>query len=333
MLVSGSATVAVAVEGGWFATIDELERAELDAADEAREARERAGELDEYLEATITDRETARGATEKMRRDIAAGVADWDAAMRRAERLKWTEGPDVGHRHRRLLESTGAPADDGWRRNVELLVEVEAGLDHMAALLVRRGQVDVEHAYAQAQSKKAEGEREEVTDAAADADEELEREIEKLSEELAAKFARLNPLPSDGDFHRNKGALIPPVNAEPDHPFGPRQRRDSFTEVRHTGVTYVIGEGTTVRSVGDGTVVEVDRLPGFGKTVIVDHGNEYHSLYAHLSTSDVEEGDEIEERATIGRSGESGSLEGPKLYFELRRQGHPIDPEEWFVSD
>ena len=132
------------------------------------------------------------------------------------------------------------------------------------------------------------------------------------------------------DFHRRRGGLVPPVAASPTHPFGPRRQQDSMTYVRHTGLTYVIDAGTEVRAVGAGLVVLSERVPGFGLLVIVDHGG-YHSLYAHLQEFTVEAGQRIADRTVVGLSGESGSLEGPKLYFELRRQGQPIDPTDWFI--
>lgn len=332
-VVVGWAAVAVAGERGWFETLDAVERQADVSSERAVDIRRRADELDTYLDEEIASPETARRATEQLRRDVSVRVAEWDVAVRRAGRLSATGGADDSRAMGRALELADAPADDEWRNQVEVLREVDEGIEYTEALLTRRGQLDIDYAYRRAVEAKSQREMEFVANEAAEHDDELQAEIERLAAELDALLDGLNPLPSEDDFHRNKGALIPPVSASPDHPFGPRQREDSFTENRHTGVTYMIEPGAAVRSVADGTVVRAERLPGFGNTVIVDHGDEYHSIYAHLEEFEQQEGDDIEERDVVGRSGESGSLEGPKLYFELRRQGRPVDPEEWFVSD
>jgi septal ring factor EnvC (AmiA/AmiB activator) len=65
--------------------------------------------------------------------------------------------------------------------------------------------------------------------------------------------------------------------------------------------------------------------------VIIDHGYSYHSLYAHLDKIEVEPGQKVDRGEKIATSGSSGSLEGAKLYFELRHKGHPINPRSWFI--
>ena len=90
-------------------------------------------------------------------------------------------------------------------------------------------------------------------------------------------------------------------------------------------------KGSEIRALAQGEVVFADRLSGYGQILIIDHGSGYHSLYAHLSEFLVEVGEEINDRQIIALSGDSGSLEGPKFYFELRARGLPVDPQEWFV--
>ncbi len=338
-LVATAVTVwtagAAALEGGWFETIDELERQGAGADEEAAQMQRRAAEIDDYLSSTLTDADTAARVDRQMRREVAQDVAQWSADMRRAERAGWGQGPAYARGLRRAMEASRWPATEEWQRQVRLLAELADGIADAGQLLVRRAELEVFYAQRRALYQKADAEREWTVKLANDGgdSEKFQEEARQVSEALDVELARLRHLPSDRDFHRKKGALIPPVSAEIEYPYGPRQRENSYTEVRHTGVTYAVDVGTKVRSVASGEVAFAERLPGFGKVVIVDHGEEYHSLFAHLKEFDLEVGDQILGRQVVGRSGETGSLEGPKLYFELRRQGRPVDPEEWFVSD
>ena len=87
--------------------------------------------------------------------------------------------------------------------------------------------------------------------------------------------------------------------------------------------------GTPVRAVAAGTVVYAEWMSGFGLILIVDHGNGYLSLYAHNDALLRDVGDAVgrgDQVATVGTSGGHGR---PALYFELRRNGDPVDPAVW----
>jgi septal ring factor EnvC (AmiA/AmiB activator) len=70
-------------------------------------------------------------------------------------------------------------------------------------------------------------------------------------------------------------------------------------------------------------------LRGYGNLIILDHGAGYYTLYAHASELLVGEGEWVTAGQSIARVGETGSLTGPRLYFEVRYQGRPEDPEQW----
>jgi septal ring factor EnvC (AmiA/AmiB activator) len=63
--------------------------------------------------------------------------------------------------------------------------------------------------------------------------------------------------------------------------------------------------------------------------VILDHGDEYFTVSGHLAEIHVELGDDIVEGDSLGTVGETGSLLGPSLYFEVRAGGKPLDPADW----
>jgi septal ring factor EnvC (AmiA/AmiB activator) len=87
--------------------------------------------------------------------------------------------------------------------------------------------------------------------------------------------------------------------------------------------------GTAVHAVHAGQVVYAGWFKGYGNLIIVDHGSEYYTLYAHLAETKVKEGDDVRSGQQLGTVGDSGSLEGPRLYFEVRHQGHAQDPGQW----
>ncbi|MFV1956574.1 MAG: murein hydrolase activator EnvC [bacterium] len=163
----------------------------------------------------------------------------------------------------------------------------------------------------------------------------------RLLQELEASSARLIQLikalqrqASTGDsaFPLLKGGLKPPVSGKVIVDFG-RNRNDRFnTYTLSRGITIQSAEGTPVRSVYRGKVLFADWFRGYGRIIILDHGGSYYTLYGHLSALHVEVGQEIEANEVIGLAGDSGSLEGPALYFEIRHQGKPVDPKPWLAG-
>jgi len=63
--------------------------------------------------------------------------------------------------------------------------------------------------------------------------------------------------------------------------------------------------------------------------IIIDHGKNYYTVYAHLEETFKSKGDMVEKEEVIATAGDAGSLSGPGLYFEVRHHGKPIDPLEW----
>jgi murein hydrolase activator len=96
-----------------------------------------------------------------------------------------------------------------------------------------------------------------------------------------------------------------------------------------SGLLIAAGLGTPVHAVADGSVVFAEWMTGYGLILIVDHGNGYLSLYAHNESLLKEVGATVKRGDTVARVGNSGGLEQPALYFELRRNGQPVDPGSW----
>lgn len=100
---------------------------------------------------------------------------------------------------------------------------------------------------------------------------------------------------------------------------------------RSDGVLIAAPAGTTVKAVADGKVVFADWMTGYGNILIVDHGNGYMSLYAHNDGLLRSAGDAVRRGEAVAAVGSSGGQETPALYFELRRNGAPVNPSGWLT--
>ncbi len=97
------------------------------------------------------------------------------------------------------------------------------------------------------------------------------------------------------------------------------------------GLTIQAKKGTPVRCIADGIVANFEPIFGYGNTVIVFHGDGYTSLYAHLSGASVKRGDTVQAKQVLGTLGETGSLIGPVLYFELWKLPERLNTRRWLT--
>lgn len=98
---------------------------------------------------------------------------------------------------------------------------------------------------------------------------------------------------------------------------------------RSSGLLIGAPAGTPVKAVADGTVVFADWMNGYGLILIIDHGNGYMSLYAHNEALLRDAGERVKRGDAVASTGNSGSAGPVGLYFELRRNGDPVDPGVW----
>ena len=111
--------------------------------------------------------------------------------------------------------------------------------------------------------------------------------------------------------------------------FGRQQHPKYKTITVSNGIDLKAAEGTPVRSAGAGVVDLVQWLPGYGQTVIVNHGRAYYTVYGHLGSVVVRPGDPVEAGQNLGTVGDTGSLKGDCLHFEIRSGGVAEDPTRW----
>ena len=164
--------------------------------------------------------------------------------------------------------------------------------------------------------------------------ERLARDLDAASREVAGKVATLKEWQERKyTFSQTQGKLLPPVAGRVEVAFGEVKHPKFGTILMHRGLDYrAVGSqiGAPVRAVFWGRVAHVGWLTGYGDTVILDHGRGWHTVYAHLENIRVEVGEVVPARQRIADIGQSGSLKGRYLYFEIRHNGQPVDPGEWF---
>ena len=114
--------------------------------------------------------------------------------------------------------------------------------------------------------------------------------------------------------------------------FGRQKHLDFDTFVNKKGIEIQTNEGSAIQAVSSGKVVYADWLKGYGLVVILDHDDDYFSLYAHASELLVKEGEQVQVGHLLGRTGESGLTESNRLYFELREGTKPVDPLKFLVK-
>ena len=159
----------------------------------------------------------------------------------------------------------------------------------------------------------------------------LEKELKSAQrklEELIVSLERQREKISTGVnyLETNRGKLSWPCRGSIVTNFGKVIHPKYNTTTKNNGIDISTNYGDNVYAVAPGKVVYADRFMGYGNLVLVDHLDGYYSLYGHLAEMLVNTGDEIAGGRIIGRVGESGSLSGPILHFELRKDGKPVDP-------
>jgi len=166
---------------------------------------------------------------------------------------------------------------------------------------------------------------------------EASHRLEAFIRELQAKQKRLAriPPPKGGieppgvGFGALKGRLPWPTEGRIVTGFGAQVHPRFGTRTFRNGVDIEAAVGREVLAVHGGHVIYTGWFKGYGNLIIVDHGNEYYTLYAHIADIEAKEGEDVRQGQRIGTVGDTGSLAGPRLYFEVRYQGKPQDPEQW----
>jgi septal ring factor EnvC (AmiA/AmiB activator) len=149
-------------------------------------------------------------------------------------------------------------------------------------------------------------------------------ELLKNVRSVVKKMALKTP-PGGQSFVSQKGQLSWPLKGKVAHSFG--STRSGSLNWDGWLISAQIGE--PVAAVHDGQVIFSNYMRGFGLLIILNHGDGYISLYAHNEELLKDTGDWVLSNETISRAGDTGGLNKPALYFEIRKKGQPADPKKW----
>lgn len=96
-----------------------------------------------------------------------------------------------------------------------------------------------------------------------------------------------------------------------------------------SGIEIQTERGEPIQAVYAGKILYADWFKGYGNMIIIDHGENYYTVYAHIEEAFKTAGDVVEAGEVMATVGDTGSITGPKLYFEVRHHGKPLDPMQW----
>jgi murein hydrolase activator len=130
-------------------------------------------------------------------------------------------------------------------------------------------------------------------------------------------------------FPALKGLLMMPVKGKIVSFFG--QHKDRVLKVTkfQNGINIKADRGEPIRAVYSGKTLFSSWFRGFGNMIIIDHGDHYYTVYAHLEEQFKSKGDPVEAGEVIATVGDTGSLTGTGLHFEIRHHGKPMNPLGW----
>lgn len=130
-------------------------------------------------------------------------------------------------------------------------------------------------------------------------------------------------------FSDFKGLLNMPVEGNIINLFGPyRNPQFNVTNFR-SGIDIKTDKGEPVRAVYTGRIMYASWFKGYGNMMIIDHGANYYTVYAHIEEMFKATGDWVDNGDVIATVGDTGSMSGARLYFEIRHHGKPVDPVKW----
>jgi septal ring factor EnvC (AmiA/AmiB activator) len=138
----------------------------------------------------------------------------------------------------------------------------------------------------------------------------------------------LPPIPNNTDFAKLKGRLVLPIQGTITGQFGQTRSKDGKGP-SWKGIFIAADAGQSVMAIGPGRIVFSEWLRGFGEIVIIDHGDQFLSVYGNNSKLLKKPGDSVKAGEPIAETGNSSGNLDNGLYFELRHQGQPFDPLSW----
>jgi len=158
----------------------------------------------------------------------------------------------------------------------------------------------------------------------------LQNEIDELQRQMVRDRSEFRQLKND--FASKKGALPYPARGKVVSRFGMKWHEKFGTKIRNDGIDIATGKLSPVVAVYAGRVLYAAWVKGYGRVIIVDHGDKYYTLTGHLSETSKDVGELVKAGEVIGYAG-YGPVEevGGRVHFEVRHLGKALDPEDWLL--
>lgn len=165
----------------------------------------------------------------------------------------------------------------------------------------------------------------------------LRRSMTMAEKELQLQFSSYREIADKYGENKARFAALPairPMNGYYSRQ-GPRVRLHPILNIyrRHEGIDIAADVGTPIYAPADGIVEFTGRSGGYGIAIEINHGFSHRTLFGHLSKTLVREGQRVKRGTLIARSGNTGLSSGPHLHYEVRRNGVPQNPLEYFFDD
>ncbi len=161
--------------------------------------------------------------------------------------------------------------------------------------------------------------------------------MQELSRQLAFQEESFVEVKQLIEVNRDRLDHIPTINPVQGRYYlssGFGRRRDPFTgrPQHHNGLDFCAEIGTPFVATAAGEVVSVGRNGGMGKTIKIDHGNGYVTMYGHCEQILVSQGQVVRRGDVIGKVGNTGRSTGPHLHYEVRQHGRPVNPRPYILK-
>ena len=134
------------------------------------------------------------------------------------------------------------------------------------------------------------------------------------------------------EFNLLKGQLPWPTEGRVILKFGKQWNPRLKTTTDNPGIDIKGQPGSPIRSTMSGVVTTITYIRGYGTTVIIDHGGGFYTVYSHVTNIQTQVDSEVRSGDVIAYMGDSGSVNGSKLHFEVWGKGQKLDPEKWLMK-
>lgn len=156
-----------------------------------------------------------------------------------------------------------------------------------------------------------------------------EKEKAQQAQQVPQQSQRAVPAKKEPTLQPKKGIFQLPLKGTVISNYGQQKQPDLNAYVFNSGIDINASLGEPIRAVSYGNVIYTGNVKGYGDIIILDHGGNVVTLYAHLAKTLVKLNEQVSKGEIIGQVGTSGGVNSPRLHFEVRVEGKPVNPFDW----